>query len=179
MDNFDSVNIKFVIAHTLKTLGAYSTAAAKLLELTASLQAEHFSAKPQSGLGLYRIEPCTHLQIWDGYLAFKPDLASTVRGLASQKAFLQNPHLELATNQGYASAIAWMIYQRRELTLPDAEDQQGLTACWTKYFTDSAKPVQPNPRPCPQPQKPLTGSHSPAHSDDHTKRFPAKQLTAT
>ena len=177
MNNFDSDTIKLVIAHTLQTLGDYSRAAAKLLELTTSLQAEHFAAKPQSGLGLYRIEPSTHLQIWDGYLAFKPDLASTVRGLASQKAFLQNPHLELASNQGYASAIAWMIYQRSELTLPDAEDQQGLTACWAKYFADNTKPVRPNP--CPQPQKPLTGTHSPAHSDYSTKRFLAAQITAT
>jgi len=171
MDNFDSDTIKFVIAHTLKTLGDYSTAAAKLLELTASLQAKHFASKPQSGLGLYRIEPSTHLQIWDGYLAFKPDLASMVRGLASQKAFLQNPHFELATNQGYASAIAWMIYQRSELTLPDAEDQQGLTACWSRYFTDRAKPVQPNPQPCPQPQKSLPETHSPARSDDNTTSY--------
>ena len=162
MDNVDSDTIKFVIAHTLESLGDYSTPGAKLLELTARLQAEHFATKPQNGLGLYRIEPSTHLQIWDGYLAFKPDLASTVRGLASQKAFLQNPHLELATNQGYASAIAWMIYQRSELILPDAADQRGLTACWAKYFADSAKPVRPNPHPCPQPQKPLTGTHSPA-----------------
>lgn len=177
MNNFDSDNIKFVIAHTLETLGDYSTAAAKLLELTTSLQAEHFAAKTQSGLGLYKIEPSTHLQVWDGYLAFKPDLASTIRGLASQKAFLQNPHLELATNQGYASAIAWMIYQRGELTLPDAEDLQGLTACWAKYFAHSANPLRP--APCPQPQKPLTGTHSPAHSDYNTKNFPTSQITAT
>lgn len=179
MNNFDSDTIKFVIAHTLKNLGDYSTAAAKLLELTTSLQAEHFASKPQSGLGLYRIEPSVHLQVWDGYLAFKPDLASAVRGLASQKAFLRNPHFELAANQGYASAIAWMIYQRNELTLPDAEDQQGLTACWAKYFAHSAKPLRPNSRPCPQPQKPLTGTHSPAHSYDNTKNFPAAQITAT
>ncbi len=169
MNNFDSDTIQFVIAHTLQILGENSTAAVKLLELTASLQAQHYATKPQSGLGLYRIEPSAHLEIWDGYLAFKPDLASTVRGLASQKAFLQNPHLELATNLGYSSAIAWAIYQRSELTLPDAEDQQALTACWTRYFADSAKPAS---------QKPVAGAHTPVHSKDNTVNSPAAQVTA-
>lgn len=149
MNTIKSDEVKLVIAHTLQTLGVYCTAAEKLLELTASLQAEHFDAQSKSGLGLYKIEPETHLQIWDAYLAFKPDLASTVRGLASQKAFLQNPHLELVTNLSYASAIAWMIYQRSELTLPDAEDLQGLTACWAKSFTDKAQPVLPKSSPMP------------------------------
>ena len=175
MNNFNSDTIQFVIAHTLKTLGGYSTAAVKLLELTASLQAEHFGAKQQNGLGFYRIEPSTHLQIWDDYLAFKPDLASTIRGLASQKAFLQNPHLELATNLGYASAIAWVIYQRSELTLPNPEDQQALIACWTRCFTDSAKPVRPSPRPQSQWLEP----HSPVHSDDNAVSLLAAQITAT
>lgn len=141
MNNLNSDTLHFVIAHTLKTLGNYSTAAVKLLELTANLQTEHYAAKPQSGLGLYRIEPSTHRQVWDDYLAFKPDLASTIRGLASQKAFLQNPHFELATNLGYASAIAWLIYQRGELTLPDAEDHHALTDCWARYFIDSPQPA--------------------------------------
>ena len=175
MNNFNSNTIQFVIAHTLKTLGDYSTAAVKLLERTASLQAKHFAAKPQNGLGFYRIEPSTHLQIWDDYLALKPDLASTVRGLASQKAFLQNPHLELATNLGYASAIAWVIYQRSELTLPDREDLQGLTACWARYFTDSPKTVGPSP----QPQNQWLEPHSPVHSDDNAVSLLAAQITAT
>ena len=178
MNNVNSDTLQFVIAHTLNTLGDYSTAAVKLLELTVNLQAEHFAAKPQSGLGLYRIKPSTHLQVWDGYLAFKPDLASMVRGLASQKAFLQNPHLELATNLGYASAIAWVIYQRSELTLPNPEDQQALTACWTRYFTGSAKSVRPGPRPQPQSQW-LEEPHSPVHSEDNSLSFPETQVTAT
>jgi len=142
MNNSNSDTIQLVIAHTLKTLGNYSMAAVKLLELTASLQSEHYAAKSQSGLGLYRIKPSTHLQIWDNYLAFKPDLASTVRGLASQKAFLQNPHFELVSNLSFASGIAWVIYQRNALTLPDAQDHHALTDCWARYFTDSAKPAR-------------------------------------
>jgi len=43
-------------------------------------------------------------------LAFHPDLASRIRGLASQRAFLEDPHSELATNLCYATAIAWVMY---------------------------------------------------------------------
>ncbi len=142
MKHFENDTLQFVIALTLKNLGDYSTVGVKLLELTASLQARHYDAKSQSGLGLYRIEPSTHLQLWDDYLAFKPDLASTIRGLASQKTFLQNPHYELASNLAYASAIAWTIYRRSGLTLPEAEDQKALIACWSECFSDSTQPAR-------------------------------------
>ena len=73
---------------------------------------EHLVASKQSdGLGIYAISPESHTALWDEYLAFQPDLASTVRGLASQRAFLENPHAELATNLVYASAIAWLLTQ--------------------------------------------------------------------
>lgn len=70
-----------------------------------------FSSRPE-GLGLFRITPAQHRDIWDRYLAFNPDLASRVRGLASQHAFLANPDRELQTNLGYCTAIAWLLYQR-------------------------------------------------------------------
>lgn len=70
-----------------------------------------FSKRPE-GLGLFRITPTQHRDIWDRYLAFQPDLASRVRGLASQHAFLANPDRELQTNLGYCTAIAWLLYQR-------------------------------------------------------------------
>lgn len=70
-----------------------------------------FSHRPE-GLGLFRITPAQHRDIWDRYLAFQPDLASRVRGLASQRAFLANPDRELQTNLGYCTAIAWLLYQR-------------------------------------------------------------------
>lgn len=62
------------------------------------------------GLGVFRITAGTHRRIWDEYLAFRPDLASKVRGLASQHAFLADPHMELIANLRYATAIAWILY---------------------------------------------------------------------
>ena len=135
MTSFDIDNLRPVISHTLQILGKYSTAAENLLLITAALQAENFNSNQKPGLGVYKIDRASHIDIWDNYLMYDPDLASTVRGVASEKAFLQDPHLELVTNQGYATAIAWLIYQSSELILPPAEDIQSLTACWAKHFS--------------------------------------------
>ena len=143
MNNFTNDNIRLVIAHTLKVLNNYSAAAENLLIVTINLQEKYFSDKPGGGLGLYLIDSTTHLNIWDNYLAFDPDRASTVRGLASQQAFLQDPHLELLTNLAYATAIAWTIYQRNEVSLPPAEGLPGLTACWAQYFASQDQPEHP------------------------------------
>lgn len=70
-----------------------------------------FSAR-NSGLGLLHITSAQHRDIWDRYLAFKPELASRVRGLASQRAFLSDPDRELQTNLSYCTAIAWLLHQR-------------------------------------------------------------------
>ena len=56
-----------------------------------------------------------HRDIWDRYLAFRPEIASRVRGLASQRAFLSNPDHELRTNLSYSTAIAWLLCERAGL----------------------------------------------------------------
>jgi hypothetical protein len=73
-------------------------------------QKQHLSPQQLTGLGPFDISPAMHQLVWDRYLAFHPDLASRIRGLASQRAFLEDPHSELATNLCYATAIAWVVY---------------------------------------------------------------------
>lgn len=68
---------------------------------------KHHNSK---GIGPFDIDSHTHQTVWDKYLAFHPELASRIRGLASQRAFLEDPHSELATNLCYATAIAWVVY---------------------------------------------------------------------
>ena len=43
---------------------------------------------------------------------WNPEMASRVRGLASQRAFLSDPDAELQTNLSYCTAIAWLMQQR-------------------------------------------------------------------
>lgn len=70
-----------------------------------------FSADPNS-YGIFHISERQHRDIWDQFLAQDPDLASRVRGLASQRAFLENPELELHCNLRYCAAIAALLWLR-------------------------------------------------------------------
>jgi len=129
----------YVIRPTLQYLGCWSPAAENLLLGTVAIESELGAHLKQGagrgiGLGIFQIDEGTHRKIWDEYLAFDPDLASKVRGLASQREFLEEPHLELATNMSYATAIAWMIYQRASVKLPKEDDLQALARIWAVVF---------------------------------------------
>jgi len=50
-------------------------------------------------------------------------MASRVRGLASQRAFLSNPERELQTNLGYSTAIAWLLLDRARSASQSARPQ--------------------------------------------------------
>ena len=118
-----------VIRPTLEYLGAWSPATESFL-LDAAVNAPDlglFSARNE-GLGLYHITAAQHRDIWDRYLAFKPDIASRVRGLASQRAFLSDPDSELQTNLSYCTAIAWLMYQRAGDTVDSTISSEMATA---------------------------------------------------
>jgi hypothetical protein len=102
-----------VIRPTLKYLGVWSDAAETFL-LNSVIDTPDLGlfSRHQDGLGLFHITAAQHRDLWDRYLAFNPELASRVRGLASQRAFLSDPDSELQTNLSYCTAIAWLLYQR-------------------------------------------------------------------
>lgn len=101
-----------IIHPTLEYLGKSGLGAENVLVAIASQKQKLMWLKQHSskGLGPFDIDSHTHQTVWDKYLAFHPELASRIRGLASQRAFLEDPHSELATNLCYATAIAWVIY---------------------------------------------------------------------
>ena len=124
-----------VIRPTLLYLGRHSpTAEALLLGSAASQSALGNALGDLHGHGLYHISETRHRQLWDQYLARDPDLASLVRGLASQHAFLAAPHLELAVNLRYATAIAWLLVEAEHTALPAADDLHGLARVWRQVF---------------------------------------------
>ncbi len=129
---------RYVITPTLNRLDVCSVAAENLLLGTASAQSGlGYHLGDHSHIGIYGIQATTHRELWDTYLAFDEDLASKVRGLASQREFLKNPDIELATNLSYATAIAWMLYKRADITLPHENDITGLARCWLTVFATS------------------------------------------
>ena len=118
-----------VIRPTLQYLGTWSAASEEFL-LDIAINAPDlglFSARNE-GLGLFHITAAQHRDLWDRYLAFNPDIASKVRGLASQRAFLTNPDSELQTNLSYCTAIAWLLHLRSGRLLEESEDSKLATA---------------------------------------------------
>lgn len=101
-----------IIHPTLAYLDKASVAAENLLVAIVNQKRLQPTTKtsPSKGLGPFEIDSITHQLVWDKFLAFRPELASRIRGLASQRAFLEDPHSELATNLCYATAIAWVVY---------------------------------------------------------------------
>lgn len=133
----------YVIRPVLKSLGWHNVREAEALLLgTAAVETglgSHLKLKHHRGLGVYSIDPLTHVNLWDTYLVHNEDLASKIRGLASQQGFLCTPHAELATNLSYSTAIAWMIYQRTEKPLPHSEDLEALGRFWRRHFHKRGK----------------------------------------
>ncbi|MCV4283777.1 hypothetical protein [Pseudomonas capsici] len=126
---------RHVIRPTLSYLGRQNPCAEPLLLGIAASQSSLGDALgSRRGHGLYRIPELRHRQLWDNYLAHDPDLASRVRGLASQHAFLSGPNLELAVNLRYATAIAWMMIEAQTVTLPTADDPLAMARIWRQIF---------------------------------------------
>lgn len=130
-----------VIRPTLLYLNRQTIAAEALLLGVAACQSSLGAALDnQSGHGLYRISDAHHQHIWDDHLAGDPELASRIRGLASQHAFLGAPHLELTVNLRYATAIAWMLIENQRLALPAADDLAAQALIWQQVFAPYRKP---------------------------------------
>ncbi|HWD32949.1 hypothetical protein ACIKP7_19825 [Pseudomonas caricapapayae] len=126
---------QFVIRPTLIYLDRHcASAEALLLGVAASQSALGSALHDRRGHGLYRIGELRHQNVWDQFLARDPELASLVRGLASQHAFLSGPHLELTVNLRYATAIAWMLIEEQAPELPAADDLLGLARIWRQTF---------------------------------------------
>lgn len=87
-----------------------------------------------AGLGPYALSSVQHRQLWDGWLAWRVELASQIRGLASQHHFLRDPDGELTCNLLYSTALAWVAIIASERAIPGAGDSAGQTLLWQQVF---------------------------------------------
>ena len=129
-----------IIRPTLKYLGRSSDAAENLL--TAIVYQQRQRPRGNTSGMLYPIDAALHQKVWNQYLAFEPELASKIRGLASQREFLNSPHTELETNLSYATAIAWAVF----LAYPQVRFRSQPEQSATPAKTINA-PLQSNARP--------------------------------
>lgn len=124
-----------IIRPTLQHLDSLNPAHERLLLLAALCRDSRASGQ----LGPWGMSGERHRQLWDQYLARDPELASRVRGLASQHAFLADPELELCVNLRYACAMAWVAL-RQALAGRDLQgDLDSLALLWRQVFAPQGR----------------------------------------
>jgi hypothetical protein len=97
-----------------------------------SVQSVHQRCYQPNSFSPYQITHDNHWSVWDTYLVNYPNLASKVRGLASQHRFLEEPDVELNLNLGYATAIsAMLLLQASENNSLKSANLDNLVECWS------------------------------------------------
>lgn len=77
----------------------------------------------------------THRLIWDDFLAKDPDKASCIRGLASQRRFLEAPDMELNLNWGYAVAISATLIEMKADTALKSLRISDIEQIWFDHYS--------------------------------------------
>lgn len=133
---------ELIINPTLKHLGMYSEAASNLMMGTAAqeshmgkylMQIDVIGNPVGPALGIYQIEPETHKDIWR-YLdrEDKKKIRSKVMGVNSKPVSEAMIH-----DMKYATAMARIKYWMVPEALPEADDIEGLSGYYKKYYNTS------------------------------------------
>ena len=127
---------EFIVRPVLKYMGMASLNAEELLIATAVHESNGLEYIRQLGRGpalsVFQIEPATHKDVWNNYIAYRPDLSNLMTRLRFD-AF-RGQELELMGNLPYAVAIARLIYLRAKPPLPDKENIMGMAKYWKQYY---------------------------------------------
>ena len=121
-----------IIRPTLKHLGVYHGATEDLLFCTVShesLGGRLLKQVSGSALGAYQIEPRTHNDLWDNYLKYKPRLSAKVKLLC-----VKCDAEETIYNMRYATAIAYLVYERAKSPIPKTSNLYVLGAFYKRYY---------------------------------------------
>lgn len=123
------------IRPTLQSIGLHTPAAEQLL-LGTAMQESNLVHRRQLGngpaRGYFQMEPATHNDIWNNYLAFKPTLGAKIASLLS--APTADRIGELEHNDRYACAMARAHYHRVPAALPAEGDIVGMAHYWKRYY---------------------------------------------
>ncbi len=122
-----------VVAPALTALDLDGPAARELL-LGTALQESRLRNIPQAGgpaLGYFQMEPATHDDIWENFLAYRPDLAARVTALLPDGAPLPS---DLLSYPLYAAAMARLLYARVAAPLPAAGDIAAQAAYYKRWY---------------------------------------------
>jgi len=107
-----------VVRPVLTALDLHSGAAEDLLMGTCAQESQCGRYLRQLGgpaLGIFQMEPATHLDLWTNFLHFRPQLADKVASFAGRKG--PRPE-EMVGNLNYAAAMCRIQYYRRPEAIP-------------------------------------------------------------
>lgn len=129
---------ELVIRPTLQYLNLWSESAENLLLGTVAQESHfgHFLRQLNNGpaLGIYQMEPATHTDICNNYLAYRRDMYFKTRQLRTSGLYPGADAREMIGNLYYATAMARIHYLRVSQKLPDAGDIRGLAQYWKDHY---------------------------------------------
>ena len=124
-----------MIREVLAPLGLDSLGAVNLLMGTAAHESKMGTFWYQIGggpaLGVFQMEPETERDIWDNYLAYRPELSNKVCVLARVTG--PSPW-NLKYNLAYQIIMARLKYYRNPAPLPAHDDVEGLAKMWKAVY---------------------------------------------
>lgn len=130
-----------IIRPVLLDLGLASLAAENLILGTAAQESRmgHYLKQLGKGpaLGIFQMEPATHNDIWQNYLAYHQDLAGRIWSYLPSAQRIPDPQY-LVWNLKYAAAMCRVHYRRVKEPLPHATDIHALAEYWKRHYNTSA-----------------------------------------
>lgn len=126
-----------IILPALQVIELYQPESAELV-LGTCIQESHLQYLKQLGggpaLGVIQMEPNTHEDIWDNFLAFRAELSGKVLSLAAPNGGAHPRANELIGNLWYACAMCRVHYLRAPDALPGQGDYEGQAAYWKEHY---------------------------------------------
>jgi hypothetical protein len=123
-----------VIEPALGSLGDwYNSEAAVQLLIGTAIQESRCKYLVQikgPALGIFQMEPATHDDIFNNFLAYRPTLEETVLGFLGKQRGAE----QLIGNLYYAAAMCRVHYLRAPEALPVKDDIVGMARYWKKWY---------------------------------------------
>lgn len=122
--------LSYIIRPALKELDLHSEAAERLLLGTACAESDCGRWLRQVGegpaLGIFQMEPATHLDCWVNFLQYRPDLAKKIVRF-TRYIWPECPEpREMIGNLVYATAMARVKYLRDPAPIPGTLEEQAV-----------------------------------------------------
>lgn len=127
----------YVIDPVLEQMVMYSVAASELL-LGTAIQESRLTYIKQLGngpaMGVFQMEPATFKDIWQNYLAYRPNIADVARTLSGTRPQEYPVPEQMITNLAFAACMCRVHYRRVREPLPTAGDLPSQAAYWKQHY---------------------------------------------